>query len=277
MVIGYDITDEIAFDELGVVEIASKILVMVITRVDDVLKFSSMGSMEVLIVGMSNIIVPEPICVIWITKLEGDSLWITSGDVRRPPVVDHLANKGAAATTIFVVTLFRFEQVYLNTKEGRGKVLGTHSTQAYIAGAIADVVGSNSKSIFAFCTNAKPLLLFLADGISKPMSSSSYASALSKACEGASAVSNQLDRSMKAPIFSCLGDLTLALIMILYSKWIGLSSVIYMEGLALSLLKAFEPHNYYNSDADYFMRGFEWRSCRGVQHLTLNVKLEVKF
>ncbi|KAL6227299.1 hypothetical protein ACLB2K_001258 [Fragaria x ananassa] len=86
--------------------------------------------------------------------------------------------------------------------------------------------------------------------------------------------SNQLDKSVKPPMFSYLGDL--ALIMILYSKWIGLTSVIYMEGLALSLLKAVGPHSYYNSDADYFMRGFEWRSCRSAA-FDSNVKLEVKF
>ncbi|KAM5582172.1 transportin MOS14 [Rosa sericea] len=54
--------------------------------------------------------------------------------------------------------------------------------------SLADVVGSYSKWISAFQTNARPLLLFLAAGISEPLSSSSCASALRKVCEDASAV-----------------------------------------------------------------------------------------
>ncbi|CBI21232.3 hypothetical protein VitviT2T_022090 [Vitis vinifera] len=54
--------------------------------------------------------------------------------------------------------------------------------------SLADVVGSYSKLISSFRTNARPLLLFLATGISEPLSSSACASALRKFCEDASAV-----------------------------------------------------------------------------------------
>ncbi|XP_050380525.1 transportin MOS14 [Argentina anserina] len=54
--------------------------------------------------------------------------------------------------------------------------------------SLADVVGSYSKCISAFQTNARSLLLFLAAGISEPLSSSACASALRKVCEDASAV-----------------------------------------------------------------------------------------
>ncbi|XP_020414990.1 transportin MOS14 isoform X4 [Prunus persica] len=53
--------------------------------------------------------------------------------------------------------------------------------------SLADVVGSYSKWISAFQTNARPLLLFLAAGISEPLSSSSCASALRKVCDDSSA------------------------------------------------------------------------------------------
>ncbi|KAH7852386.1 hypothetical protein Vadar_024244 [Vaccinium darrowii] len=54
--------------------------------------------------------------------------------------------------------------------------------------SVADVIGSYSKWISAFQPNARPLLLFLAAGISEPLSSSACASALRKLCEDASAV-----------------------------------------------------------------------------------------
>ncbi|KAG6660061.1 transportin MOS14 [Carya illinoinensis] len=54
--------------------------------------------------------------------------------------------------------------------------------------SLADVVGSYSKWMTAFQTNARPLLLFLASGISEPLSSNACASALRKVCEDASAV-----------------------------------------------------------------------------------------
>ncbi|KAL5581494.1 hypothetical protein UlMin_013936 [Ulmus minor] len=54
--------------------------------------------------------------------------------------------------------------------------------------SLADVVGSYSKYISAFHVNARPLLLFLATGISEPLSLSACASALRKFCEDASAV-----------------------------------------------------------------------------------------
>ncbi|XP_058179834.1 transportin MOS14 isoform X2 [Rhododendron vialii] len=54
--------------------------------------------------------------------------------------------------------------------------------------SVADVVGSYSKWLSAFQTNARPLLLFLAAGISQPQSSTACASALRKLCEDASAV-----------------------------------------------------------------------------------------
>ncbi|KAK4804792.1 hypothetical protein SAY86_004609 [Trapa natans] len=49
--------------------------------------------------------------------------------------------------------------------------------------SLADVIGSYSKWLSAFQTNAGLLLLFLATGISEPLSSSSCASALRKVCE----------------------------------------------------------------------------------------------
>lgn len=54
--------------------------------------------------------------------------------------------------------------------------------------SLADVVGSYSKWISTFQTIARPLLLFLAAGISEPQSSNSCASALRKFCEDASTV-----------------------------------------------------------------------------------------
>ncbi|KAK8489025.1 hypothetical protein V6N12_018789 [Hibiscus sabdariffa] len=54
--------------------------------------------------------------------------------------------------------------------------------------SVADVIGSYSKLISTLETNARPLLLFLAAGISKPLSSNSCASALRKLCEDACAV-----------------------------------------------------------------------------------------
>ncbi|KAL9231542.1 hypothetical protein vseg_006761 [Gypsophila vaccaria] len=52
--------------------------------------------------------------------------------------------------------------------------------------SLADVVGSYSKWISALQTSARPLLLFLAAGISQPFSASASASALRKICEDAS-------------------------------------------------------------------------------------------
>ncbi|XP_059669896.1 transportin MOS14 isoform X3 [Cornus florida] len=54
--------------------------------------------------------------------------------------------------------------------------------------SLADVVGSYSKWISAFQPNVRPLLLFLAAGISEPLSSNACASALRKFCEDASAI-----------------------------------------------------------------------------------------
>ncbi|XP_061961664.1 transportin MOS14 isoform X2 [Populus nigra] len=54
--------------------------------------------------------------------------------------------------------------------------------------SLADVVGSYSKWISTFQTIARPLLLFLAAGISEPQSSNACASALRKFCEDASSV-----------------------------------------------------------------------------------------
>ncbi|XAR58342.1 hypothetical protein NMG60_11026804 [Bertholletia excelsa] len=54
--------------------------------------------------------------------------------------------------------------------------------------SVADVIGSYSKWVSALQTNARPILLFLAGGISQPLSSSACASALRKFCEDASAV-----------------------------------------------------------------------------------------
>ncbi|KAA8548316.1 hypothetical protein F0562_004745 [Nyssa sinensis] len=54
--------------------------------------------------------------------------------------------------------------------------------------SLANVIGSYSKWISAFPTNARPLLLFLAAGISEPLSSNACASALRKFCEDAAAI-----------------------------------------------------------------------------------------
>ncbi|XP_057542479.1 transportin MOS14 isoform X2 [Amaranthus tricolor] len=54
--------------------------------------------------------------------------------------------------------------------------------------SLADVIGSYSKWICALQTNARPLLLFLAAGISQPLSASSCASTLRKICEDASSI-----------------------------------------------------------------------------------------
>lgn len=54
--------------------------------------------------------------------------------------------------------------------------------------AIADVIGSYSKWIPALPANARPILLFLAAGISQSVSANACASALRKICEDASAV-----------------------------------------------------------------------------------------
>ncbi|XP_027188438.1 transportin MOS14 isoform X3 [Cicer arietinum] len=54
--------------------------------------------------------------------------------------------------------------------------------------SLADAIGSYSKWISAFKENFRPLLLFLAIGISEPLSSNACASALRKVCEDASVV-----------------------------------------------------------------------------------------
>ncbi|KAK9271665.1 hypothetical protein L1049_002028 [Liquidambar formosana] len=54
--------------------------------------------------------------------------------------------------------------------------------------SLADIVGSYSKWISAFQTNASSLLLFLAAGISEPLSSNACASALRKFCEDTTAI-----------------------------------------------------------------------------------------
>ncbi|XP_062105268.1 uncharacterized protein LOC133816938 isoform X2 [Humulus lupulus] len=54
--------------------------------------------------------------------------------------------------------------------------------------SLADVIGSYSKYISAFQVDTRSLLLFLATGISEPLSLSSCACALRKVCEDASAV-----------------------------------------------------------------------------------------
>ncbi|KAI4350398.1 hypothetical protein L6164_004856 [Bauhinia variegata] len=54
--------------------------------------------------------------------------------------------------------------------------------------SLSEAIGSYSKWISAFKTNFRPLLSFLAIGISEPLSSNSCASALRKICEDASAV-----------------------------------------------------------------------------------------
>lgn len=54
--------------------------------------------------------------------------------------------------------------------------------------SLADTIGSYSKWISAFKDNFRPLLLFLAIGISEPLSSNACASALRKVCEDAPVV-----------------------------------------------------------------------------------------
>ncbi|KAK6267034.1 hypothetical protein QUC31_017871 [Theobroma cacao] len=54
--------------------------------------------------------------------------------------------------------------------------------------SVADVIGSYSKWISALQTNSRPSLLFLAAGISEPLSSNACVSALRKFCEDVSAV-----------------------------------------------------------------------------------------
>ncbi|XP_027349351.1 transportin MOS14 isoform X2 [Abrus precatorius] len=54
--------------------------------------------------------------------------------------------------------------------------------------SLADAIGSYSKWISAFKENFRALLLFLAIGISEPLSSNACASALRKVCEDASAI-----------------------------------------------------------------------------------------
>ncbi|GAB2278317.1 hypothetical protein Dimus_013002, partial [Dionaea muscipula] len=54
--------------------------------------------------------------------------------------------------------------------------------------SLADVIGSYSKWISTLNTHARPLLLFLAAGVSRPLSASSCVSALRKICEDASSI-----------------------------------------------------------------------------------------
>ncbi|XP_044466271.1 transportin MOS14 isoform X2 [Mangifera indica] len=77
--------------------------------------------------------------------------------------------------------------------------------------SLADVIGSFSKWISSLQTNARPLLLFLAAGISESLSSNACASALRKICEDASAV---IDEPSNLEILMWIGevlDITLAL------------------------------------------------------------------
>ncbi|CAK9166201.1 unnamed protein product [Ilex paraguariensis] len=57
--------------------------------------------------------------------------------------------------------------------------------------SVADVVGSYSKWICAFQTNARPLLLFLASGISESLCSNACATSLRKFCEDSTAVMSE--------------------------------------------------------------------------------------
>ncbi|XP_010476273.1 PREDICTED: importin-13-like isoform X1 [Camelina sativa] len=78
--------------------------------------------------------------------------------------------------------------------------------------SLADVVGSYSRWISVFPSNARPLLLFLAGGISEPICSHACASALRKICEDAPAViqeTSNLDILMR--IGECLEQWNLAL------------------------------------------------------------------
>ncbi|KAK1568404.1 hypothetical protein Q3G72_024037 [Acer saccharum] len=69
--------------------------------------------------------------------------------------------------------------------------------------SLADVIGSYSKWISAFQNNARPLLLFLAAGISEPLSSNACASALRKVCEDASAL---IDEPSNLEILMWIGE-----------------------------------------------------------------------
>ncbi|KAL5864664.1 hypothetical protein ACOSQ3_002178 [Xanthoceras sorbifolium] len=69
--------------------------------------------------------------------------------------------------------------------------------------SLADVIGSYSKWISTFQTNARPLLLFLAAGISEPLSSNACASALRKICEDASAL---IDEPSNLEILMWIGE-----------------------------------------------------------------------
>ncbi|KAK3183949.1 hypothetical protein Dsin_031235 [Dipteronia sinensis] len=69
--------------------------------------------------------------------------------------------------------------------------------------SLADVIGSYSKWISAFQNNARPLLLFLAAGISEPLSSNACASALRKICEDASAL---IDEPSNLEILMWIGE-----------------------------------------------------------------------
>lgn len=69
--------------------------------------------------------------------------------------------------------------------------------------SLADVIGSYSKWISAFQTNARPLLLFLAAGISEAVSSNACASALRKICEDASAL---IDEPSNLEILMWIGE-----------------------------------------------------------------------
>ncbi|TXG54995.1 hypothetical protein EZV62_020251 [Acer yangbiense] len=69
--------------------------------------------------------------------------------------------------------------------------------------SLADVIGSYSKWISAFQNNSRPLLLFLAAGISEPLSSNACASALRKVCEDASAL---IDEPSNLEILMWIGE-----------------------------------------------------------------------
>ncbi|CAN6884918.1 unnamed protein product [Brassica oleracea] len=78
--------------------------------------------------------------------------------------------------------------------------------------SLADVVSSFSRWISVFPSNGRPLLLFLAGGISEPICSHAFASALCKICEDAPAViqeASNLDILMR--IGECLDQWNLAL------------------------------------------------------------------
>ncbi|KAJ4729616.1 Transportin like [Melia azedarach] len=69
--------------------------------------------------------------------------------------------------------------------------------------SLADVIGSYSKWISAFQNNARPLLLFLAAGISEPVSCNACAAALRKICEDASAI---IDEPSNLEILMWIGE-----------------------------------------------------------------------